>query len=313
MSFSSETKNELAQIIPEEKNRRLAELSALIRTDGALKLQGRAGIGLEIKTENAATARKIVKYIKGSFSVDPEVETYRSNRLKKGNVYFVRVPPGENVREMLNALYILDSSYLISPDLPEELFEDDYCRRAYLRGIFAGNGSVSNPDHTYHLEMLAAEEDFAEGIVGLMDRFGLNAKISRRKNRYVVYLKESEQIVMFLNIIGAHNALLSFENVRIKKDMRNRVNRLVNCETANLTKSISASVRQRENIGLIQRAIGLDKLPPSLRQAAEARLEYPDVSLKELGELMNPPIGKSGINHRMRKIEQMADKIQKKR
>ena len=175
-----------------------------------------------------------------------------------------------------------------------------------------GAGSLSDPMNSYHLEIVANSEEYAGSLVQLIETFGLHPKISSRKNVLLVYLKESEQIADFLNIIGAHQALLELENIRIQKGMRNQVNRLVNCESANMNKTIDAAYRQRMNIELIQQHYGLEKLNEGLRAVAEARLAYPEVSLKELGTLMDPPIGKSGINHRMRKLEELADELRGK-
>ncbi|HOO13287.1 MAG TPA: DNA-binding protein WhiA, partial [Bacillota bacterium] len=148
-----------------------------------------------------------------------------------------------------------------------------------------------------------------EDLKELINGFGLNSKIVERKGSFVVYVKEGEQIVDLLNIMGAYSALLKFENTRIYKDMRNNVNRIVNCETANLTKIINASVKQIENIEYIRDTVGLGSLPPNLREIAELRLNYPDASLKELGQMLTPPLGKSGINHRLRRIEELAEGI----
>ncbi|NLO96936.1 MAG: DNA-binding protein WhiA, partial [Peptococcaceae bacterium] len=178
------------------------------------------------------------------------------------------------------------------------------------RGAFLAGGSISNPEGNYHLEITTNDLALAEDIVGLMNKFGLKAKISARKNFHVVYLKESDHIFEFLALIGAYQALFEFENIRILKDMRNQVNRIVNCETANLNKTVDAAVRLLENIRLIDRTIGLESLPDNLYQIARLRLDHPDFSLKELGEQLNPKIGKSGVNHRLRRIEEIAEKIQ---
>ena len=177
-----------------------------------------------------------------------------------------------------------------------------------MRGAFLGGGSVNNPEGTYHFEIITNNEDHARDIIKFMRKFRLEAKINARKNWFVIYLKESEQIVSCLNVMGAHNALLDFENKRIYKGMRNQVNRLVNCETANLNKTVNASVQQLESIMRIKSAVGLDKLPPALQQVAEARINNPDASLRELGDLLDPKLGKSGVNHRLRKIEEFAEK-----
>ncbi len=166
--------------------------------------------------------------------------------------------------------------------------------------------------NSYHLEIVANSEEYADSLVKLIETFGLHPKISSRKNVLLVYLKESEQIADFLNIIGAHQALLELENIRIQKEVRNQVNRLVNCESANMNKTIDAAVRQKNNIEFVQKYYGLEKLNEGLRAVAEARLQYPEISLKELGTMMDPPLGKSGINHRMRKLEELADELRSK-
>jgi len=171
---------------------------------------------------------------------------------------------------------------------------------------------VSDPEGDYHLEILVNDESFSRALCRLLKRYRLTAKINERKNWDVVYLKGSEDIIKLLNLMGAHHALLSFENVRIYKGVRNQVNRLVNCETANLNKTVNAAVQQIEDIKLIDKALGLAKLPPNLRSVAELRMEYSDISLKELGEKLSPPIGKSGVNHRIRRIQKIAEKIKGK-
>ena len=232
--------------------------------------------------------------------------------MKKNNVYLVRVPGQPKVMEVLDVLGLTKDGLMYNPEISAELVKKECCRRSYLRGVFLGAGSLSDPMNSYHLEIVANSEEYAESLVKLIETFGLHPKISSRKNVLLVYLKESEQIADFLNIIGAHQALLELENIRIQKEMRNQVNRLVNCESANMNKTIDAAYKQRMNIELIQKYHGFEKLNEGLRAVAEARLEYPEVSLKELGTLMDPPIGKSGINHRMRKLEELADELRSK-
>jgi len=182
------------------------------------------------------------------------------------------------------------------------------CRKAFLRGAFLAGGSISDPEKTYHLELTSRTRLQAQQLSRILGTFKLKARIIMRKGSFVTYLKEGENIVDFLNIIGAHSALMELENVRILKGMRNTVNRIVNCETANLEKTVNASIRQVENIKYIAENIGFDTLPESLRDIAELRLEYNDANLVELGQLLTPPIGKSGVNHRLRKLDQIAEK-----
>lgn len=312
MSFSEITKNELARVIPEGRCCQMAELAGLIRMDGAILISTNNQIGLELTTENAAVARKVVKLAKLVFKVETEIRVQRKNRLKKNNIYLVKIPPHNKVQGILNVLGITSDGFLINPEVSAVVTKKKCCRRSYLRGVFLGAGYVNDPENTYHLEIITSSLEYSQSLVSLIKKFALEPKISIRKQWYIVYLKESEQIVTFLNIIEAHTALLNFESVRIQKDIRNKVNRLVNCETANLNKTINAAFKQKENIELIANTIGLEKLPPGLRQVAELRLENPDISLKELGEMTEPRLGKSGINHRMRKLEKIAEKIKRK-
>lgn len=198
----------------------------------------------------------------------------------------------------------------INDQVPLFLMKDTCCKRAYIRGAFLGGGSVSDPEKKgYHLEFITHSEEYGESLKTLINEFGLESKLIDRKANHIVYLKEGDQIVDLLNIIGAHKALLDFENVRIVKQMRNDVNRLVNCETANLNKTVNAAMRQVQDIELIESRVGLGALPDGLSQLAELRLEQPEASLKELGELLDPPVGKSGVNHRFKKIHKFAESL----
>jgi cell division protein WhiA len=308
MSFSTETKNELARVINNGRCCQLSELAALVKMDGILQISGANRMALNITTENAATARKIIILFKNLFDLHTEIIVNKKSRLKKNNIYQVLIPPQGKVHTIVKELGIIGEG-TFNYGINETLLKRECCRRSYLRGAFLGGGSVNSPEGNYHLEIITNNEDHSSGICELINKYGLNAKNSSRKNWFVVYLKESEQIVELLNIMGAHKALLNFENVRIMKDMRNKVNRLVNCETANLNKTVNAAFRQIENIKILADTIGLDKLPASLREIAEVRLEYPDESLKELGEMLEPKVGKSGVNHRIRKLEKLAEKV----
>lgn len=191
----------------------------------------------------------------------------------------------------------------------EQLLSRDCCKRAFLRGAFLASGSISDPQKSYHFEIVCQQLPQAQLLQELYHAFALDAKIVQRKKYYIVYLKEGSQIVDALNVMGAYVALMNLENVRIIKEMRGSVNRIVNCETANINKVVGAACRQVEDIRYIQRKAGLDELPPALREMAQLRLEYPDSSLKELGELCDPPVGKSGVNHRLRKLGEIAKKL----
>jgi len=259
-------------------------------------------IGIHFSTENAALARRVLQVLKSNYPVQTEVVITRSRRLKKNNRYQVEVIPDSNVAKALQELQILPSG----EDERQNLLRKACCRKAFLRGVFMAGGSVSRPAGDYHLEIVTENEELARLIVKIMHGFSLSAKMTDRKNNYIVYLKDGDHITDFLSLIGAHQALLEFENVRIVKDMRNQVNRRVNCETANLNKVIRASVLQVACIRYLQEHGRYDLLPEKLKEAAELRLRYPDISLNELVEYTEGTVGKSGLNHRLKKIRQIA-------
>lgn len=307
MSFASETKKELTNL--EVKTCCIqAELSALIRMNGSLSFSSRKLV-VDIQTENAAIARRIYTLLKKSYDVQVELLVRKKMRLKKNNVYIVRL--SQRAREILEDTKIIGEGFTIIHNIAPELIKKKCCKRSYLRGAFLAGGSVNNPEtSSYHLEIASLYKEHNDSLCELMNTFELNSKTLERKKGYITYLKEAEKITEYLNIVGAHNALLRFEDVRIVRDMRNSVNRLVNCETANLNKTIGASIRQVENIRYINATVGLQILPEKLREIAELRLNYTDVTLKELGEMVSGgTISKSGINHRLRKIDAIAEKL----
>ncbi|MEX2461178.1 MAG: DNA-binding protein WhiA [Paenibacillaceae bacterium] len=308
MSFAAETKKELT-LIESGACCEIAELSALIRMNGAVQISSQKVI-LDISTENAAIARRIYSLIKKTFHIHTELLVRKKMRLKKNNVYIVRIP--NQVQEVLSQLHIVTEGFQFATKIDKGLIKNNCCKRAYLRGAFLAGGSVNNPEgSSYHLEIASMYEEHCQSLVQLANRFNLNARCIERKKGFVFYIKEGEKIIEFLSIIGAHQALLRFEDVRIMKDMRNSVNRIVNCETANLNKTIGAAVRQLDNIRLIQRELGLENLPEKLRVVAEIRLLHPDVNLQEVGDLLHGAVSKSGVNHRLRKIDELADKLRK--
>lgn len=308
-SYSAEVRNELARFVDEQECCNMAELASLIRMGGTMLIGGNSNLGINFTTENAAVARKALTLIKSGFHLKTEVVVTRGRRLKKNNSYLIKVVPSPVVTELLAALGIMRGENLnVTSD--SGILRKACCRRAYLRGAFLGGGSVNKPEGDYHLELVTGNLDFAKTLVRLMKYFSLPVGMTERKNDYIVYLKDGDAIIDFLRQIGAHNALLTFENVRVVKDMRNQVNRLVNCETANLQKTVNAAVRQVKCIELIARRKGLDKLPPSLLVAAKLRMTHPEATLQELVDAMDGRISKSGMNHRLRKIEQIAMELE---
>lgn len=277
-----------------------AELLGLLRMSGAIIIRGMS-IGIHFSTENAALARRVLQLLKSNYQVQTEVVITRSRRLKKNNRYQVQVIPAPQVARALDELQLLS----VESDLKNPLLATHDCKRTFLRGAFLGGGSVSRPTSDYHLEMVTGNESFAHTIIKVMQTFSLKAKLTDRKNEYIVYLKDGESIISFLSVIGAHNAMMELENVRIVKEMRNNVNRAVNCETANLNKVVKAAVRQVACIKYIDEHMGLSELPQGLQDIARLRLDYPDVSLNDLVDYAGG-LGKSGINHRLKKLQEIA-------
>ncbi|KEI95373.1 sporulation regulator WhiA [Clostridium botulinum A2B7 92] len=311
MSFSLKVKNEVCKHVEVNKQEAIAELSAIMKVSGTLLFTNKQ-FNFKITTENAAIARLVFKILKEHFGIHTEIMIKKNNSLKKNNIYIILISEEEGVKSLLKEVGIIKETinvFSLDYNIPKNIIECDDCRRAYIRGAFLGGGSISNPEKTYHLEFVTHNEDYAKDLSNLINSYNLNSKVIKRKNSYIIYLKEGEQIVDLLNIIGAHASLLELENVRIMKEMRNNVNRLVNCETANLSKTVNAAVRQVESIKFIEREIGLGRLPKNLRDVAELRIKYPDESLRELGKMLNPPVGKSGVNHRLRRIEKIADEL----
>ncbi|MEG2245866.1 MAG: DNA-binding protein WhiA [Peptostreptococcaceae bacterium] len=314
MSFSAETKNELARVFSEDKCCNISELSAIVRLSGSIQIAGYKKLNLKISTELNSTARKVFKLLKSNFGINTEISVNKNQMLKRNSSYVLMITSDMGAKELMRELGILsrEEGFFTMNTVPEDLIKDNECVRAFIRGAFLGGGSISDPEKNYHLEFVTNNEEFADSLKNLINSLGFNSKTVSRKNNYVVYLKESEQISDLLNIIGAHQALLSLESTKIVKEMRNNVNRLVNCETANLSKTVNAAVRQIENIKYIQSKVGLNHLPDNLREIAELRIEYEDLTLKELGEMASPELSKSAVNHRLRKIEHIADDLRAK-
>jgi len=309
LSYSTTTKSEIARLSIDKKCCQEVALATFLELNGTFLVTGSKSY-LVFSSENAAIARRFYKISKEVLACSPVISVSRRNNFKKNNVYSVRIAADKKVKKRLSelGLLIVDRGFVRAVG-ENEPNDSGCCPKIFLRSAFLAAGSIVNPQRGYHLEIASPSETVALRIAKVMGNYGLKPGLVRRKQCYVVYLKEADQIADFLGIIGAHTAMLKLESIRTIKGMRNKVNRLINCETANINKSINASLKQIENITVIRNTIGLERLPESLKKIAVLRLENPDASLKELGELLDPPVGKSGVNHRMRKIEQIADKI----
>ncbi|MGX7092089.1 DNA-binding protein WhiA [Hutsoniella sourekii] len=306
MTFASEVKKECT-LLEVHREHAKAELTALIRMNGAVSIYNQQFI-LNVQTENAAIARRIYSLLKTFYQTEGELIVRRKMKLKKNNVYIVRCRYG--VKNILADLKIFNG-LAIDTAIEDDILNDDSLTRSYLRGAFLAGGSVNDPgSNNYHLEIYSNYENHNDAICYLMNKFNLNAKTVQRRNGYITYLKEAEKISDFLALIGADAAVLKFEDIRILRDVRNSVNRLVNCENANMNKTITASQKQIQAIRLLDEQVGLSSLPEKLELMARFRLENPDMSLKELGELVpGGPISKSGVNHRLRKLIELADNL----
>lgn len=303
MSFAGKVKEELLEILGKSKHCQLAELAAIFSVCGQVIMEEKGNFVIQFHTENLTVARKCFILIKKAFRIIPDVS------LRGHHQYGIYILAEEDATMILKALQILEGALLV----PEGIIAKQCCKRAFLRGLFLACGSVSDPNSGYHLELVAGNQNRAVRIQEIIGVFGLEAKMIERKNSYTVYLKDGAGIVDFLNIIGAHVALMEFENVRILKELRNSVNRQVNCETANIKKTVSAASRQVEDIRYIKEVTGFGNLSSSLAEIAEKRLENPEMSLKDLGGLLEPPIGKSGVNHRLRKLSELAEKLRQQK
>ena len=311
LTFSGKVKEELSRNWAESTHCQIAEISAIVSMCGKVAIDSRERYSVKVRTENISVARKYFTLLRKTFNINTEtfVSAYRSN----GNISYTVV-----VKDHKDAVKLLKTAGLMNQDgeIVEELSTDHNpvvyrgcCKRAFLRGAFLAAGSMSHPEKSYHIEMVCTARAKARQIQTLINSFGLDAKVIQRKKSHIVYLKEGSQIVDLLNIMEAPIALMEMENVRILKEMRNSVNRQVNCETANINKTVSAAVKQTEDITYIQKTIGLAKLPEGLKEIAEVRLAHPNASLKELGDLLEEPIGKSGVNHRLRKLSEIAETL----
>ena len=311
MSFSADIKEELSRPASMGRHCRLAETAAVLSLCGKIIITENDRYCVKIQTENLPVARKYFTLLRKAFNIKAEVAVRKSRETR---FYSVVVRKDHEARRLLNETGLLDSDggiqECMSP-IHNRLLRQNCCRRAFIRGAFLAAGSVSAPERSYHFEIVCSSEAKAQQLQALLGSCEIDARIVLRKRHYVVYVKEGSQIVELLGLMGAHVSLMQLENVRIVKEMRNSVNRKVNCETANLNKTVSAAVRQVEDIRYIEAHGGLHELTDGLEETARLRLEHPDVSLKELGDMLSPRVGKSGVNHRLRKLSLIAEQLRK--
>lgn len=303
MSFSGEVKEEIENHISTSRHCQIAEMAAYTVNFGMEAVDNKSFIW---QSEREAVLRKVFTLLKKTYNIYSVVETVEQGSAARENAYRITLSEEETFKKVLQSVHYIQMQEKTVSDL---LLKKDCCRRAFLRGSFLSLGSMSDPEKSYHMEFVCSENMQAKQLMRIIGTFGIDAKITQRKQHFVVYIKEGEAIVDLLNIMGAHRSLMDLENLRIVKEVRNNVNRRVNCETANLSKTVNAAGRQLEDIIYLRDNYGLHKLPEHLREMAEVRLEHEDASLKELGEYLDPPVGKSGVNHRLRKLSELADNI----
>ena len=276
MSFSSNLKDELCRVLSSSRHCNIAEMTAIISLLGNVKISEKDEYSLSISTEHAGLARKCFTILKKTFNIGTDIKISRNTFLSKNHNYTISI-------------------------------------KSDIEGSFLATGSMSDPEKAYHFEIVCATYEKANQIRDVLISFDVDAKIVERKKSFVVYIKDSEQIVFVLALIEANSSLLELENIRILKDVRNDVNRKVNCETANINKTVSAALKQIEDIEFIKSSYGLDILPEAVRDISILRLQYPEASLIELGTYLQPKVGKSGVNHRLRKLSEIADKLREER
>ncbi len=285
-SFSSRVKKELAAILPSQKHCRRAELMGMYEYGGQIGRVGEDCYTLGFRTENAQVVKKGFTLIKKTINIETEKNLTEE--------------------ELFQFLHLIDDT---EQEAVNDLSERICCRRAFVRGAFLVCGSISDPRKGYHMEFTCDCREQADFLVRQLNGLDVEARILARKSCDIVYLKEEDTIVELLGNMGAHASLLDLENLRAYREIRNGVNRRVNCETANLFKTVTAAERQVQDIEYIASVKGLDSLPEGLYEMAQVRLKHPDSSLKELGEFLTPPVGKSGVNHRLRRISDFAEKL----
>lgn len=312
MSFTSDVKEELSQSISNARHCRIAEIAAIISMCGNIIISANDRYLIRIYTENISVARKFYSLVRKTFKINAEISIRQSAYSKKAGTYNVIIKNHEDSLKVLHATKLMDNYGNIEENMSitdNIVIMKNCCKRAFVRGAFLSTGSIMNPNKSYHFEIVCNCEEKALQLVKIMEIFNIDSKIVARKGYFVVYIKEGESIVDILNVMEAHVALMNFENVRILKDMSNYYNRQVNCETANIKKTVTTACRQIEAIRYIEDTIGIDSLPENLQEIARVRTEYPDTPLKDLGGLLTNPIGKSGVNHRLRKICEIAEEL----
>lgn len=311
MSYTADVKKELTGLPVSKKCCQLAQITGFIRFAGSIMLVG-GKMGVKLTTDNPAIARLFLTLVKEYFGTKTAVQIEDGQLQRKSHTYALMITPDMNAEAILREVGILgvqEGANYIKDGIEPANVRKRCCKKSALRGIFLAAGSVSDPAKSYHLEISCASEYMAGDVRKLVNSFGLKSKVIQRRGKFVVYLKDGEQIEDFLNIIGCTNQLFKYQNVRISREMKNTANRINNCENANMDKTVNAAQKVIADIKYIESTVGLDFLPAKLMQTAQLRLENPELSLADLAGLFDPPLGKSGLNHRLAKISETAEKL----
>ena len=314
MSFSSKVKEELAGHVSKARHCRMAELAAILGGCARIRLNPPS---IEVQSESSAVVKKVFTLLQKTFNINANVSLRRGRKGSKVKLYTLCLQEPDKVRRILRDIgFIREANGVLQYKniATDEMLQRSCCLKAYIRGAFLAGGSINDPQKNYHIEILNQDMEHAEVLQRSLREFGIESRIldrTRPSNRtvYVLYLKDGEQIIDVLSVMKAHISLMELENVRIVKEVRNNINRQVNCETANLNKTISAAVKQVNDIRYLMEKGALNSLPPELVAMAEVRLENEDLPLKDLGQLLDPPVSKSGVNHRLRKLSQAAEEL----
>jgi len=301
MSFSSDVKNELAQVKDAKSCCQLSELGGLYGSMGSLSLLGRGRVNAQLSSESMAVCRRAYTLLQSALDISPQIHYVSSARFGGTRKAVLTLGPLQSPA-LLRALRMMDENGALRATSPRLSLTRGCCARAFLRGVMLGGGTMSSPEQGYHLELPCRSQDMQAMIAKCVQRLGLPVHLSARRDHVYLYMKQSEQVVTFLTAIGAHHSVMQIEDLRVKRQVMGAVNRAMNCDNANLQKQMDASSAQVEGIRRLRESGILSTLPPSLQEMAAVRLDAPDASLEQLGQLLKPPIGKSGVNHRMRRL-----------
>lgn len=284
----------------------IASLSGFVLGAGTLSLLGGGRLRLAMRFEHPGTVRLVVSRLRALLSVMPGIRMLAANKLGGRRSFEIRIE-GEDARRALSLLHIK----ALGMPIPRHCAVKKCCREAFLRAMFLASGTIADPARSYQMEFVLSNEGTAEALRDHIAAFyAIRTSVVERRSQHVVYSKDADSIISLLSVMGATVAIFAMEDARILRDARNRANRAANCDAGNITKMLSASMRQQQAIEKIERTIGIDALPESLRAVAIERRLNPDISLEEIGERLSPPIGKSGVHHRLRRVEAISQSIE---